>query len=460
MYINRMDSKPNLYVLVPYSVRSTLMKQVETTLDSFLEQQKLDMESFNRVNELFRNILKLQDKYTRFVFQYYRLFSKIPTESTFSKSFTDLKILFQDLYITRSELTNLPIISKLTSDEYDALIQYLIKYYSSNESIIHVQKLFELTFINPEYRKQLLYDIILYSYFSLQTVENKEGLFLYGFKLSKEKQKILLSIFQLSEEKKKDILKYFKIINTLFTKIKQLYLKDIERHWSDKNDPIYTVLKTNFFNPMTTAIAQSYKTSTITKESYLNQYKVDTDIPIIHKINPEEDPVNGTIESFYQFLEMFNIVSNETNYIFRKELQNLLIRDTYTNNFKLETQLSKMKEPMLLTDNQLHKMYLLDYYDRIHKADALGLCRFVWMNGKYVYVPFPVHEKKTVKDYLLNTCLLKDPFYGIYSPRKYGDQTAEELFMSVTYKTNIQIIHSLIFQHIIVPKIEEKINII
>lgn len=203
MYINRMDSKPNLYVLVPYSVRSTLMKQVETTLDSFLEQQKLDMESFNRVNELFRNILKLQGKYTRFVFQYYRLFSKIPTESTFSKSFTDLKILFQDLYITRSELTNLPIISKLTSDEYDALIQYLIKYYSSNESIIHVQKLFELTFINPEYRKQLLYDIILYSYFSLQTVENKEGLFLYGFKLSKEKQKILLSIFQLSEEKKK-----------------------------------------------------------------------------------------------------------------------------------------------------------------------------------------------------------------------------------------------------------------
>ena len=209
---------------------------------------------------------------------------------------------------------------------------------------------------------------------------------------------------------------------------------------------------------MTTAIAQSYKTSTITKDSYLTQYKVDIDIPIIHKINPEEDPVNDNIESFYQFLEMFNIISNETNYVIRKELQNLLIRDTYTNNFKLETQLSRMKEPMLLTDNQLHKMYLLDYYDRIHNADAIGLCRFVWINGKYTYMPFPIYEKKTVKDYLLNTCLLKDPFHGIYSPEKYGDQTAEELLMSVTYKTNIQIIHSLIFQHIIIPEIEIKIN--
>ena len=455
-----MDTKPNLYILVPYSVRSKLMKQVETILDSFLDKKNLDTDSFNRVNELFRDILKVQDKYTRFIFQYYRLFSRVPSESSFSKSFTDLKIIFKDLYITRSELTNLPIISKLTSDEYDALIQHLIKYYSSNESIIHIEKILEFPFINLDYRKQILYETIIYLYFSLEKVENKDGLFLYGFKLTSEKQKLLFTIFQFSEEKKKDILKYFKIINTLFNKIKLLYLKDIERHWSDKNDPIYTVLKTNFFNPMSSAIAQSYKTSTITKDSYLSQYKVDIDTPIIHKINPEEDPVNDSIEYFYQFLEMFNIISNETNYVIRKELQNLLIRDTYTNNFKLENQLSKMKDPMLLSDNQFHKMYLLDYYDRIHKADAIGLCRFVWMNGKYVYVPFPIFEKKTVKDYLLNTCLLKDPFHSIYYPGKYGEQTSGELFMSITYKTNIQIIHSLIFQHIIVPEIEKKINIL
>jgi hypothetical protein len=209
---------------------------------------------------------------------------------------------------------------------------------------------------------------------------------------------------------------------------------------------------------MSSEIAQLYNTSTIKKDTYLNEYKIDIDVPIVHKINPEDDPINDSIESFYQFLEMFNVISNESNYIIRKELQNLLIRDTYTNNFKLETQLSKMKEPMLLTDNKLHKLYLLDYYNKIHNSKAIGLCRFVWENGKYVYVPFPTFDKKLVKDYLVNTSLLKDPFDSIHYPSKYIDQTANDLFTAITYKPNIQIIHSLIFQHIIVPEIEEKIN--
>lgn len=453
-----MDTKPNLYVLVPYSVRSKLIKQVESTLDTFLHNKNIDIDLFNKVSSLFKNVLRIQEKYTSFIFQYYKLFNKLEYESIFAKSYQELKLLFKDLYVIRYEFMNLPIISKLSSDEYDQLVQYLLKNYTANDSIIHLHKLLELPFIRLDYKILILYETVLYLYFSIQTIPDTEGLFVYGFKLTQEKQKKLLNVLLLSEEKKKDIQKYFTIINKLFNKIKLLYIRDIKKHWNDREDPIYTILKSNFFKPISSAIALSYNTSIIDIESYLNNYKIDIEDPIIHKVQSDKDPANESIESFYNFLEIFNIISNETNYIVRKELYNFIIHDSYTNNFRLENQLSLMKEPMLLTNNQYHKLYLLDYYNRIHQSDAIGLCRFVWKEGKYKYVPLPILETKTVHNYLLNTCLFKDPVPNLYYPNKYVNQTASDLFTNIDYKLNIQLIHSLIFQHIIVPEIEEKIN--
>ncbi len=461
-----MATHPTIYAMIPYTIQSSLIKTIESTLDEFLKKNKLDNDSYETISNLFKNILNINDKYTRFIFQYYKLFSKNTIDDTlFSKPFITLKSLFRGIYVNKVDLLNLPILSKLTDYESKELTNYLEDHYKYSDSNIPVYKLLDVSFFNYTYKEKLLQEIIMYSYFSLQTLPNEDGLYLYGFKLSKAKQAMLFKVFNLSNEKKKDIQKYLSIVQKLYTSVKRIYVKDIQKHWKDPEDELFNLLKTNFYNPFQGTIQTNILTKPIHESYYQIKYSIQYDTPIIYKVSPEFDPIKAPPSVFYKFLELLNIISLEVNPYVRKKMISLMLYNNYSDGLLLQQYLNNIKDPMAFVNNTYEPLYTSDFYNKINNYKAMGIIRLEWIDGMYKHTPFPVYDKITLQEYLKHTFLFKDPFMSLYTPMHFASETeapikttASDLFIPISYTPTIQIIYSIIFNKMIVPLIVNDIN--
>lgn len=458
-----MDYHPILYVMVPYSIQSPAIKNIESTLDQFYERNKLDKEAYANVNHLFKNILNINNKYTNYLFQYYKLFSsKTISDIVFSKSYMELKSIFKDIYISKNKLLNLPITFKLSEVEYNTLTKYIDNY--NNSITIPISVLLKLSFLDNATIEQLFYEILIYSYFSFQTLPNENGLYLYGFKLSKHKQTMLFNVFTFEPEKKKDIQKYFSIINTLYEDIQDIYIKDIQQKWISPPDSIFDTLKENFYNPMNASIQNKLQINPVSELYYKENYSIEYDSPIVYKVSAKHDPIKASPTIFYKFVQILNIISLEINPYIRKTLINTLVYNNYSDGLVLQEFLNNLKEPTVYENKMYTPLYTSQFYNKIQSAKSVGLFRLEWINGSYKYTPFPLDFNTTVQEYLKSIFLFKDPVASLYGPHVISEsdsplkKTSQQLFLPISYTPTIQIIYSIIFHNMIIPSIVNDIN--